>query len=82
MLRQFAAALPISILLFSKRKAKTPQHATRIAQHELRNTIYATQHASPGQGGSFASTLCIRKPSLLQHTPLALQYVTSSRATR
>jgi hypothetical protein len=38
-LRQVAAALRISLLLFSKRKAKTPQHATRIAQHELRNTI-------------------------------------------
>jgi hypothetical protein len=28
-LRQVAAALPISLLLFLKRKAKMPQHATR-----------------------------------------------------
>jgi hypothetical protein len=52
MLRQVAAALPISLLLFSKREAKTPQHATRIAQHELRNTIYAAQHALPSQGAA------------------------------
>jgi hypothetical protein len=52
MLRQFAPALPLYLLLFSKRKAKTPQHAKRIAQHALRNTICAKQHALPCQGAA------------------------------
>jgi len=39
MLRQVAPALPLYIFLFSQRKAKTPQHATRIAQHALCNTV-------------------------------------------
>ena len=43
MLRQVAPALPFYLLLFAKRKAKTPQHATRIAQHALSNTSCATQ---------------------------------------
>jgi hypothetical protein len=34
---------PILSSLFAKRKAKTPQHATRIAQHALSNTSCATQ---------------------------------------
>ena len=42
-------ALPLCLLLLSKRKAKMPQHATRIAQHALRNTNCATQHAKTQQ---------------------------------
>ena len=44
-----AQALPLCLLLLSKRKAKMPQHATRIAQHALRNTNCATQHAKTQQ---------------------------------
>ena len=50
-LRQVALALPLYLLLFAKRKAKMPQHATCIAQHALSNTSCATQtqHALPSQ---------------------------------
>ena len=55
MLRQVAAALPLSLLFFSKRKTKTPQHRNTHAQHATcnmqrrkthratRNTQYATR---------------------------------------
>ena len=51
MLQQVAQALPLYLLLLSKRKAKMPQHATRIAQHALRNTTRQDAAASAKSEG-------------------------------
>jgi hypothetical protein len=52
MLQQVAQALPLYLLLLSKRKAKMPQHATRIAQHALRNTTRQDAAASAKSEGA------------------------------
>jgi hypothetical protein len=62
-LRQIAAAFPICLLLFLKKKAELPQHATsnphrstHIAQHFLCKNI-ATQHALPSQGAAASAEI-------------------------
>jgi hypothetical protein len=52
MLRQVAQALPLYLRSLSKRKAKMPQHAKRIAQHALRNTTRQDAAANAASAGS------------------------------